>query len=301
MKEFAILGGSGSGKTDLSLTLANKLNGVILSLDSLSIYKEINIASAKPTKDEMGGILHFGIDVISPNEEFNVALFSKLYEKAKHYAQTNNKTLIIVGGTSFYLKSMLTGLSQKPPVCEEVKEKISTYMSDLNSTYELVKSIDFSYAQNISSKDSYRIEKWLEIYLTTNQTPSLYLKQNQTEPIIKNLPIYELLIDKEILRKKISSRTEKMIQNGLIDEVFYLEKKYTREPKPLNAIGLKETLAYLDGIYTLQELQEKISTNTARLAKRQRTFNKSQFKDFNVTSGDINFLQKECLKKAQDF
>ncbi len=297
MKEFAILGATASGKTSLALTLANKLNGVILSLDSLSVYKEIDIASAKPTCKERGDIIHFGIDEIYPNDEFNVTLFFKLYKKARTYAQTNNKALIIVGGTSFYLKSMLTGLSQKPPVSEQIKQNILTYMSDLDSTYEMMKKVDFEYAKNISSKDSYRIEKWLEIYLTTNTIPSQHNKLTQTKPVIERLPIFELVMDRNLLKKRIDLRTNMMIQNGLIEEVFNLEKKYTRKPKALKAIGLKEVLDYLDGNYTLKSLKEKISTNTARLAKRQRTFNKTQFKDFDIFKGDLHTLKNECLKR----
>lgn len=297
MNKFALLGSTASGKTSLALTLANKLNGVILSLDSLSIYKEIDIASAKPSKLQRDKILHFGIDVINPNDEFNVTLFFKLFKEAKRYAQTNNKTLIIVGGTSFYLKSMLTGLSKKPPVSLEVKEKILTYLSDLNSTYELVKKVDFNYAKNISKNDIYRIEKWLEIYLTTLQTPSEYLKKNQTKPILENISIFELLVPKDTLNKNITLRTESMLKDGLIDEVFYLEKKYTREKKALNAIGLKEVLDYFDGEYNLHELKDKIITNTARLAKRQRTFNKTQFKDFDIFQGDTQFIENECLSR----
>ncbi len=297
MVEFAILGATASGKTSLALTLANKLNGVILSLDSLSVYKEIDIASAKPTCKERGDIIHFGIDEIYPNDEFNVTLFFNLYKKAKNYAQKEDKALIIVGGTSFYLKSMLTGLSQKPPVSEKIKQQISTYLSDLNSTYQMIKNIDNEYANHISANDSYRIEKWLEIYLTTNQIPSTYNKLTQTKPVIENLDIYELLLDRDVLKKRIELRTDIMIKDGLVDEVFSLEKKYTREPKALKAIGLKEVFGYLDGVYKFDEMREKISINTAHLAKRQRTFNKTQFKDFNLLSADAKTLELECLKR----
>lgn len=109
MKEIAIIGSTASGKTGLSLEIAQQTNSIILSLDSLSVYKEINIASAKPTKVERGDIVHFGIDVLYPNEKFDVIKFFEEYKKAKEYAIKYNKNLIIVGGTGFYLKALIEG------------------------------------------------------------------------------------------------------------------------------------------------------------------------------------------------
>lgn len=294
MKQLAILGATASGKTNLALTLANKLDGVILSLDSLSIYREIDIASAKPTKDELSQVKHFGVDVINPDEIFNVTLFFDLYNEAKEYALANNKTLVIVGGTSFYLKAMLTGLSDKPLVCEETKQKVARSLSDLGSTYELIKEIDEEYAQKITSKDTYRMEKWLEIYIETGSVPSEYLKKTLKEPIIKSIPIYELVLDRDELRQKIKLRTKQMLDNGLVAEVVGLEKKYGRLPRCMKAIGIKEVLEYLDGYYTLELMEEKIVTNTSKLAKRQRTFNKTQFTQ-DITRGEYDGLLEAVL------
>ncbi len=294
MREFALLGPTASGKTKLALNLANKLNGVILSLDSLSIYKSIDIASAKPTKKERGGIKHFGIDIINPDENFNVTLFFKLYHEAKKYCENNAKTLIIVGGTSFYLKAMLSGLSDKPVLSEEVKQQISKRLKNLDDVYEQICQIDQDFANKITNKDAYRMEKWLSIYLASKQIPSQYLKQTLQEPVIKNIPIYELAIDKEKLTKKITLRTKQMIKLGLIDEVLNLEKKYGRAINPLKAIGLKEVLQYLDGHYNLQTLEEKIITNTNKLAKRQKTFNKTQFQN-NIIKDEFKELYTQIL------
>jgi len=141
-------------------------------------------------------------------------------------------------------------------------------------------SLHPSYISNISPSDSYRIEKALSIYLSTNQSPSSYFASHPPEPIISNsLIIYDIPTDRGILRERIAKRTKDMISRGLIDEVAYLEKRYTRSPNSMKAIGIKETLDYLDGLYTIRELEEKITTNTARLAKRQSTFNRSQFRD----------------------
>jgi len=276
LREIAILGPTASGKTSLSIELAKELNANILSLDSLSIYKEIDIASAKPTLKEREGVKHFGIDALHVDDDFNVIVFFELYKEAKKQSEKEGKNLIIVGGTGFYLKSMIDGVSYKPEISDETKTKVK---KSLSSGYALMSEFDEVYANAISQNDSYRIEKWLEIYFQTGVIPSQFFEQNQKEPIIKNLELFEIVIDKEVLRDRIALRTQMMLDDGLIDEVFYLEKKYTRAPNPMKAIGIIETLSYFDGDFNKDELKEKIITNTARLAKRQKTFNASQFEE----------------------
>jgi len=125
--------------------------------------------------------------------------------------------------------------------------------------------------------DGYRIEKWLEIFLSTKEVPSFYLENAKATPLIEALPLFEIDTPKEALATRVALRTHTMMQQGLIDEVFHLEKNYTRTPHCMKAIGIKEVLDYFDGLYSLQSLEEKITINTLHLAKRQRTFNASQF------------------------
>ena len=287
MKEIAIIGSTASGKTALSLEIANKTNSIILSLDSLCVYKEIEIASAKPSCEERGDIIHFGIDEVYPNEEFDVIKFIELYKKAKDYAISNDKNLIIVGGTGFYLKALIDGLSQGI----ETKVKLDISQQD---AYNLLYEIDKEYMQKIEKNDRYRIEKAYSIYKQTGLSPTSYFEQNPKIALAKDLKIFEILWDKEELKNRISQRTKIMINSGIIDEVIFLEKKYTREPNCMSSIGIIETLEYLDGKLTKQELEEKISANTAKLAKRQNTFNKGQFLD--KTSNIIENLNSDIIK-----
>ena len=175
MKEIAIIGSTASGKTALSLELAEKTNSIILSLDSLCVYKEIEIASAKPTLEERGNIIHFGIDEVFPNEEFDVIKFIELYKKSKEYAIKNNKNLIIVGGTGFYLKALIDGLS----LGIETKIKLDIHQEE---AYELLYSIDKDYMQRIEKNDRYRIEKAYAIYKQTGLSPTSYFEKNQKIP-----------------------------------------------------------------------------------------------------------------------
>ena len=281
---FALIGPTASGKSDLALFLAKKLNYEILSLDSLSIYKEVDIASAKPSKEELKEVKHYGIDEIYPNEHFDVTKFIEIYKKINH------KNLIIVGGSSFYLKAMINGISQMPKITEEIKQKAKRL------SFEDLEKIDKTYASKISRNDTYRIQKGLEIFLATNLPPTKYFELNPPKPILGNIKIFEIEIDRETLRKRIALRTQKMFEMGLIDEVAYLEKKYKDRRLPaLKAIGVKEVLDYFDGKYDLKTLKEKIITNTARLAKRQQTFNKTQFKTIKASKEELKTLIPQLL------
>jgi len=283
---FAIIGPTASGKSDLAIKLAKKLNYEILSLDSLSIYKEIDIASAKPSKEELKEVKHYGIDEIYPNEKFDVIKFIEIYKKIPH------KNIIIVGGTGFYLKAMLDGISQMPEISEEIKKEAKK----LN--YNFLEKIDKEFANKISPNDTYRIQKGLQIYLATNLPPTKYFQQNPPQKILPQIPIFEIAVNRNILRERIKLRTKKMFEKGLIDEIAFLEYKYRDRRLPaLKAIGVKEVLDYFNGVYDKEKLFEKIVTNTARLAKRQQIFNKTQFPQ--KISAPLEKVEEIILKKIE--
>jgi tRNA dimethylallyltransferase len=293
-QQLALIGPTASGKTALSIKVAQHMNAYILSLDSLSIYKEIDIVSAKPTLEERKDIQHFGIDTIMPNEEFDVSTFIKLYHDVHKRCLDEKKNLVIVGGTSFYLKMLIDGISELPTISEHTQHKTQQHLLDMEKAYKMLYALDSVYMAQIESKDSYRIEKALHIYLETSLTPTEYFKQHPPlATITEALPIYQIVLERDLLRQRIALRTSIMLSDGLIDEICMLENKYGRKPNCMKSIGIKETLAYLDGIYDKSMLIEKITTNTARLAKRQTTFNNSQFK--NVVKGSVEALEKILL------
>ncbi|MDR3177611.1 MAG: tRNA (adenosine(37)-N6)-dimethylallyltransferase MiaA [Campylobacteraceae bacterium] len=293
--QLALIGTTACGKSDLALEAAKDTGAIILSLDSLSVYKEIDIASAKPTKAQMKGVKHYGIDVIAPNESFNVTIFFDLYKKAAADAKTKGVPLIIVGGTSFYLKALLSGLSDRPLVSDENQKRVVRALRDISNAYENITHIDPVYTENVEKNDIYRMEKWYEIYYETGEIPSLFLKRTRKEPIIKEIPIFEIETDKDILRLRIAARARKMVEIGLVDEVARLEKKYTREPNCMKSIGIKEVIEYFDGLCALSQMEEKIVQNTTKLAKRQRTFNRTQFLQ-PIIKKPLDEMREEILK-----
>jgi len=297
-QQIALIGPTASGKSSLAIELAKQNNAYILSLDSLAIYKEINIASAKPSIEERQGVKHFGIDTIFPNEPFDVTTFIKLYHSAKEEALKEKKNLIIVGGTSFYLNILLQGISKLPPISKQAKQKSNDLLQNVEEAHKFLYNLDKEYLQTITVHDRYRLEKMLNLYFETNMTPSDYFQANPPKSTIgEKPPIYEITVDRDTLRKRITRRTSQMLKAGLIDEVFYLEKNYTRKPNAMRSIGIKEVLNYLDGHYTKFEMKSKIITHTGQLAKRQRTFNSSKFTD--KVSLNLEDLNKLLLEKKR--
>ncbi len=292
-KEIALLGATASGKSALAIEVAKEVDANILSLDSLALYKYTDIISAKPTLQERAGIKHFGIDVMEIDDYFSAATFFDLYAEAKKESQQEGKHLIIVGGTSFYLKSMIEGLSSKLTPSTKTVQKVQDSCKNLKNAYAFIEKKDANYAKKISYHDSYRISKWYEIYFESGYIASEYFSLYQKESVLKEIPIYDIMIARETLRERIAQRTAIMIEAGAIDEAFKLEKRYTRAPNPMKAIGIVECLAYLDGKIDKQELHNLITIHTAQLAKRQETFNKSQFK--NVTKLLKNDLKEKLL------
>ncbi|MFA6195870.1 MAG: tRNA (adenosine(37)-N6)-dimethylallyltransferase MiaA [Sulfurimonas sp.] len=296
IKQLAIIGATASGKSDLAIKIAQKMDAYILSIDSLSIYKEIDIVSAKPSKIELESVKHFGIDVLYPNAYFSVDIFMNLYKEVLSTCQREGKNLIIVGGTSFYLKSLMQGLSRLPEITESVARHVQIELSDLPKAHDFLSQLDPIYMKNITPNDRYRIEKMLLIYEASHMPPSEWFEANPPKSIIKNLDIYNIEVERDVLRERILRRTNKMLELGLIDEVCFLEQKYTRVPHAMNAIGIVEVLEFLDGKVSKETMLQNIATHTAQLAKRQETFNRTQFE--RVTNAPLQELEDIILNRT---
>ncbi|WP_120944004.1 MULTISPECIES: tRNA (adenosine(37)-N6)-dimethylallyltransferase MiaA [Helicobacter] len=285
---IAILGASASGKSALALELACELGAEVLCLDSLSVYKDFNIASAKPSPQDLARVKHYAINVLEIWQACHAPLF--LQELQRALAQSRAPVLLLVGGSGFYLKAILEGLSPQPPISPSVRAQVANFPKP----YETLQSLDPLYAQQIHPKDTYRVQRALEIFLATNTPPSLYFKAHPKIPFKLPIKLYALCLPKDILHTRIATRTKRMLDQGLIAEVQGLAHKYGNTHQPFKAIGPKECLAYLNGQYNAKQLQQAITIHTQQLAKRQNTFNKTQFKD--ITHLEAPALYKEILE-----
>lgn len=264
-------------------------------MDSLSIYKDINIASAKPSLKERKNIKHYALDCLNIDEKNNAPLFKTLLEDAIKVSQ--KEILLIVGGSSFYLKSILEGLSSMPKLSGEEVVKIEREIATLSNPYIFLKSIDPNMAFKIHPNDTYRIHKALEIFYATHTPPSEYFKANPKKPFEHAISLFALSVEKSALHNNIKQRTKNMLDCGLIEEIKALYTQYPKDSQPFKAIGVKESVLYLEKRLTLKGLEEAIISNTMKLAKRQNTFNKTQFNNLYV--GGVGEIRHAILKHSK--
>lgn len=295
MKIAALIAPSASGKTELSLYIASEFNCSIFSIDSLSVYKEIDILSAKPTKNEMGDIKHYGIDVLYPDEKNSAGNVLEWFKQAKQECHDSGKNLLIVGGTLFFLKSLTQGLSPRISPTSFAKFLVEREFSSTQKAFRFLSSIDAKYASSISSNDSFRIKRGLEIYFSRNKTPTEVFAENKKVEVAKNVEIFEIETPKEILKERVLIRSYKMIEQGGIDEVIALEKRYGRDAPYASSVGPKEVLDFLDAKLKKEELPQAIASSTMKLTKRQKTFAKTQFSKHKSAN-----LQK-CRENLEEF
>ena len=274
-KVIVICGPTASGKTALSIEVAKKINGEIISCDSMQIYKDMNIGTAKPTKEEMGEIKHYLIDYVSPTERYSVAEYKKDAKKAIKEVIEKGKTPIIVGGTGLYVDSLIYEI-EYPEIKfdEEYRKKLEKEVEEegLEKLYEKAKKIDPIAIQKISKTDKKRIQRVLEIYHATGKTKTeqeIISRQKEPEYAYK---VYGLLWDRQKLYDRINLRVDIMIEQGLIEEVKTILKKYSKFPTAMQGLGYKEVVQYLNKEITKEEMIEKIKQETRRYAKRQMTW-----------------------------
>ena len=275
-KVIVIVGPTASGKTALSIEFAKRINGEIVSCDSMQIYKDMNIGSAKPTQEEMQGIKHYLIDVARPDERFSVAEYKKQAETAIEEILLKGKTPIVIGGTGLYADSLIYGIEYQTIVFDEEYrkelEKQAETKQGLKELYNRAKKIDEKAIQKISQNDKKRIMRILEIYHQTGKTKTEQEIESRKNEVKYDYIVFAINMDRQILYDRINRRVDIMIENGLIQEVENLLKKYKEFPTAMQGLGYKEVVQYLKKELTKEEMIEKIKQETRRYAKRQLTW-----------------------------
>ena len=274
-KVIVICGPTASGKTSLSIELAKKINGEVVSCDSMQIYKDMTIGTAKPTKEEMQGIKHYLIDCGSADVRDSVADYKKEAANAIREIFSKGKVPIVVGGTGLYVESLIYGIEYNEiEVDLEFREELEKIeqKEGLEKLYEMAKAIDEKAMEKISHNDKKRIFRVLEIYRSTGKTKTELEAESR-----KNGPEYDYLLfgidfEREKLYDRINKRVDIMIESGLIEEVKALISKYKEFPTAMQGLGYKEVVQYLNSILTKEEMIEKIKMETRRYAKRQLTW-----------------------------
>ncbi len=273
-KVLAIVGPTGVGKTKCSVKLAKQLNGEIISADSMQVYQEMNIGTAKVKEEEKEGIIHYLVDDQSYDQPYNVQLFQTRCRQAIQTIQAKGKLPIICGGTGLYLKAALYDY-----VFEEEQEDLAyTQFLQAKTTeelYQMLKKCDEKSLEKIHPNNRKRIIRALQIAHTgTNKSER---EEKQEHKPLYDVYFLGLTCPREILHERINTRVDQMFEEGLVDEVTSLfSSSETWGYSSFQGIGYKEFKAYFNGSASLDEVKEKIKTNSRRYAKRQYTWFKNQ-------------------------
>lgn len=296
-KPLVILTGpTAVGKTALSIKLASEIGGEIISADSMQVYRQMDIGSAKIKPEEMGGIPHHLIDILEPEEEFNVCLFEKLALEAMEQIYERGHIPVVVGGTGFYIQALLyqidfteeeTDTAFRDKLWQLGEEKGNHYL------HELLRKVDPESAEEIHENNRKRVIRALEFYENSGKPISTHNKEQRQKTSAYNSCYFVLTDDRKKLYERIESRVDQMLSKGLVDEVRTLkERGCNASMVSMQGLGYKEILEYLDGRCSLLEAVEKIKKETRHFAKRQLTWFRRE--------KDVIWLDKQAFAYDED-
>lgn len=281
MKPMVILTGpTAVGKTALSIELAKKINGAIISADSMQVYKHMDIGSAKIMPEEMQGIRHYMIDEFEPEEEFHVVRFVELAKKYLEEIYAAGKIPIIAGGTGFYIQALLYDIDFTDQECDEAYRKEMENLAKEQGTeklHDMLREVDPASAEAIHANNIKRVIRALEFYHLTGERISEHNEREKQKVSPYQFAYFVLTDDRENLYRRIDKRVDVMVEQGLVEEVKTLKKMGChREMVSMQGLGYKEILAYLEGELTLDEAIYIIKRETRHFAKRQLTWFKRE-------------------------
>jgi tRNA dimethylallyltransferase len=274
-KVIVICGPTGVGKTAVGIQLAEKLDGEIISADSMQIYRYMDIGTAKPTADEQSRIPHHMIDIVDPDENFDAVRFAEMARDKVMQLHQRGVMPLVVGGTGLYIKALLQGLFQSNPVDPKTRERLMKEAAENGSgiLYDRLKRVDPDTADRLHPNDSYRIIRALETIESTGRSISEHQQEHgfSDEPF-NALKIY-LRIDRQKLYERIDKRVDMMIEEGLVDEVKkLLAMSYSADLKSMQSIGYRHMVEFLAEQLPWDECVRTLKRDTRRFAKRQFTW-----------------------------
>jgi tRNA dimethylallyltransferase len=300
-KVIVLTGPTCSGKTTLSILLADKLHAEIISADSRQFYKYLDIGTAKPDEQILKRAKHHFINILEPDEYFNVSLFEKQALKIIEGLLDKNKVPIAVGGSGLYIKALTEGIFDEADFNEEIRNRFMLIKEESGNDglYNELKKVDPESASKMIPQNWKRVLRALEVYYSTGH-PIWKFHEKQTRRVDFEFRMYGLNWKREILYKNIELRVDGMIDNGLIEEIKYiLDKGYSKSLNSLNTVGYKEIISYLEGEISLERAVDLIKRNTRRYAKRQMTwFRKMEGMQWIDVSSfdDLNNISEEIIK-----
>lgn len=300
-KPLVILTGpTAVGKTKASIGLAKAIGGEIISADSMQVYKQMDIGSAKIKPSEMEGIPHYLVDILEPDEEFHVVLFQQMAKQAIQKIYEKGKIPILVGGTGFYIQAVLYDIdfseNEKDTSYREELEKLAQ-TKGAEYLHDLLREVDEKSAQDIHANNVKRVIRALEYFHQTGEKISEHNEEQRKKVSPYNFSYFVLNDERAHLYEKINLRVDQMINEGLVREVQSLkEKGYTRDMVSMQGLGYKEMLDYLDNKCSLEEAVEIIKRDTRHFAKRQITWFKRESDVTWIDKKEYDYNEERILK-----
>lgn len=300
-KSIVILTGpTAVGKTDISINLAKKINGEIISCDSIAVYKGMDIGSAKISKDEMGGIPHFLIDELNPDEDFSVFTFKQYATKYIDEIISRGHIPILTGGTGFYIQAVLYDIdfckNEDDGVIRKELEQIYEEKGE-DYLYEMLKEVDPEYAEIVHKNNVKRVIRAIEFFRQTGTKLSEHNSNEMQNVSPYNFAYFVLNDDRQNLYDRINKRVDIMVEQGLFAEVEGLcEKGYDKDLVSMQGIGYKEVLMYLDGEISKDEAIELIKKNTRHFAKRQLTWFRREKEVIMINKNEFDYDEDKILE-----
>lgn len=279
-KLIILAGPTASGKTSVSIDLAKRLGGEIISADSMQVYKYMDVGTAKISVEEMQGVKHHLIDVLDPKEDFNIVKFQNMVKCSIEEIVKNGHIPILVGGTGFYIQSVIYDIDfnnedDNSSVRKKLEEEYDAFGADF--MHEKLKKIDIVSAQTIHKNNKKRIIRAIEYFLINNEPISSHNEVQREKKSPYDYRFFVLNPPRDILYERINKRVDIMVENGLVDEVKKLrEMGLSTANISMQGIGYKEIIEYLDGEVSLETAIENIKQNTRHMAKRQVTWFKRE-------------------------
>ncbi len=281
-KIIVLVGPTAVGKSSLAMQMAGELNAEIVNADSMQIYREMDIGTAKPTQADREQIVHHLIDIVAPDESFNAARYQQAADQVIHKILERDKIPLVVGGTGLYIKALLRGLFQDSSKDANVSaiEKLNHYSCLSEEPHELLKQLDPIAAKQIHKNDTFRSQRALEVKLRTGKSITSFQKQHRFQEKRYNALVVGLSMEREMLFKRIEERVGKMIEQGLLKEVYNLiyKKGYSPDLPSMNSIGYRHMRKVLNKELLLSEAVHMLKRDTRRYAKRQYTWFSNQEK-----------------------
>lgn len=275
-----LTGPTAVGKTKVSIGLAKAIGGEIISADSMQVYKHMDIGSAKITKEEMEGVLHYLVDVLEPSEPFHVVRFQEMAKAAMEQIYANGHIPIIVGGTGFYIQALLYDIDfTKNSESGSYRKELERYAAEYGAqhVHDMLRAVDEKSAEDIHAHNVKRVIRALEFYHQTGKRISEHNEAERQKESPYDARYFVLTDDRAKLYERINLRVDQMLENGLVEEVRKLkEMGFTKDMVSMQGLGYKELFAYLDGECTLSEAVYQIKRDTRHFAKRQITWFKRE-------------------------